>query len=257
MKAFALALLFSLISLASSPFNGAWLTDIPSAIEDSKAETFLLIQGKFTRGGPKSRVSVKADDRFHSIGPGDYVDEVSVSILGPRKIREKDRLKGKLVYSIVYTVSSDGNTMVSTITSYNNPSRQPITTTINYRRIGVMQKNTARISGEWKISDLSSAKSDLIDELELKDGYFSLRRSGGRGYDAQIGGPPVPISGDAASARAAVTMPDDQTIVVNGSLGGIPTTIVTMTMQPDGRTIKVAARRLRDGSESNWLMLKQ
>lgn len=93
MKAFALALVFSLINLASSPFNGAWLTDIPSAIEDSKAETFLLSQGKFTRGGPKSRVSVKADGRFHSIGPGDYVDEVSVSILGPRKILENDRLK--------------------------------------------------------------------------------------------------------------------------------------------------------------------
>ena len=79
----------------------------------------------------------------------------------------------------MYTVNPDEKMMISTIASYNNPSRHPITTTINYRRIGVRQKTAARISGEWKISDLSSAKSDLIDELMLKDGYFSLRRSGG------------------------------------------------------------------------------
>jgi hypothetical protein len=257
MKAFALALLFSLISLASSPFNGAWLTDIPSAIQDSKPETFLLSQGKFTRGGPKSRVSVKADGRFHFIGRDDYVDEVSVSILGPRKIREHNRLNGKLAYSIVYTVSPDATTMARRVTDYSKPSQRPISTTINYRRLGALQKSATPISGEWLVTNLSRAKSDLIDVLELNDGRFSLRGAGGQGYDAEIGGPPVPMAGDAASARAAVSMPDDKTIIVNMSLGGMPTVTMTMTMQPDGRTIKVAARRLRDGSESNWLMLKQ
>jgi len=258
MKALALlpALLLFQTPGTSSAFNGIWLMDIRSS-EGAAPESFSLDRNIFSRGDGASKLSVKADGRFHSI-PGDgYVDAVAVTMLGSHKVRELDRYKGKLAYSVAYTVSADGGTLVRKVVEYNKPDGRPIPTTITYRRVGRVMRGASLVSGKWRSAGVTTTRANLTETMKLDGNRFSSWRPGGSGYDATIGGPPVRIKGDATDARAAVDMPNDRTIVVVMSKMEEATVRMTMTLLPDDRTIDVIARRLNDGVDTRWTLRKQ
>lgn len=241
---------------ASSPFNGIWLADIPSN-KDAKPERFSLRRGLFSRGDAKSGLTVKADGGFHPVSSDGYVDAVAFTVPGPNKGRELDRFKGKLVYSVAYTVSADGSTMTRKVVDFSKPDHKPIPTTITQRRIGRPKRSGSPLSGQWRTVGVTTTRAHLTRSLRLTGTRFSISGPGDAGYEAVVGGPPVPMEGDAADARVAVTMPNDRTIVIHMARLAVPTVVMTMTLLPDDRTIKVSALRLSDGVDINWLMHKQ
>lgn len=257
MNPFAFGVLLSLAGTATSPFNGTWLIDIPSSIADAEPETYVVGHRRFRRGGTKSGVAVRADGRFHKIPSDGYVDEVAVLLLGPRTVRELDHLNGKLVYDVIYSVSADGRTMTRSLTDYSKPDGHPVPTTVTHRRVGAPRRGVPLLSGRWRVASLATTKSHLTEVLKLDGDRFTMSGPGGVGYAARIGGQPVPMVGDAADARAAVAMPDERNIVVEMSRGGEATATMKMTMQPGQRTIRVAARRRDESSDTTWLMHRQ
>jgi hypothetical protein len=258
MNVFALLLALLLLQApgTSSAFNGIWLMDIPS-IEGAAPESCSLDRGIFSRGDGASKLSVKADGRFHPVPSDGYVDAIAVTTSGSRKVRELDHYKGKLAYSVAYVVSADGGTLVRKVIEYNKPDGRPIPTTITYRRIGRIVRGASLVSGKWRSAGITTTRANLTETMKLDGNRFSSWRPGGSGYDAPIGGPPVPMKGDAADARAAVDMPNDRTIVVVMSKMEEPTVRMTMTLLPDDRTIDVTARRLSDGVDTRWVLRKQ
>lgn len=240
----------------NSAFSGTWLMDIPSS-EGAAPESFSLDRGIFSRGDGASKLSVKADSRFHSVPSDGYVDAVAVTMLGSRKVRELDRYKAKLAYSVVYTVSADGGTLVRKVVDYSKPDGRPIPTAITYRRIGRVARGASLVLGKWQSAGVTTTRAHLTETMKLDGARFSSWGPGGSGYDAAIGGSPVPIKGDAADARAAVDMPNDRTIVVTMSRKGEATVRTTLMLLPDDRTIDVTARRLNDGVDTRWVLRKQ
>lgn len=240
----------------SSAFNGTWLMDIPSS-EGAAPESFSFDRNIFSRGDGASKLSVKADGRFHSI-PGDgYVDAVAVTMLGSHKVRELDRYQGKLAYSVVYVVSANGDTLTRKVIDYSKPDGRPIPTTNTYRRIGRIMRGASPVSGRWRNIAVTTTRANLTETMKLDGTRFSSWSAGGRGYDAMIGGSPVAMKGDTADARAAVTMPNDRTIIVTMSHKEEATVRMTMTLLPDDRTIDVTAKRLNDGVDTRWTLRKQ
>ncbi|MEO8374950.1 MAG: hypothetical protein ABI471_06985 [Sphingomonas bacterium] len=252
----SLALFAAQPQAASSPFNGTWLAEIPSD-KAAKPDFFSLRHGRFSRGDPKSRLTVKADGGFHPIASDGYVDAVAFTMLGPRKARELDRFEGKLVYSVTYSVSADGRTLTRKVVDFSKPDRKPIPTTITQRRIGRAECAGALLSGQWRTVGVTTTRHHMTQSLRLADHRFSSSGPGGAGYDAVVGGPPVPMAGDAADARVSVTMPNDRTVVVHMARLAVPTVEMTLSLLPDDRTIKVSALRLSDGVNISWLMHKQ
>eukprot|EP01035_Chromulina_nebulosa_P042081 gene42081-56978_t len=163
-----------------------------------------------------------ADGRFHSVPSDGYVDAVAVTVLGPRRVREMLRLGGKPVYSVTYDVAADGRTMTSRVIDLSKPDGKPIPGTTRYRRVGVAPGGMAPLNGRWQMLGVVTSRAHLTDRFRLEGNHFVVIRDGGGGYDAVIGGPPVPIAGEQAAARATVTMPDDHTIVENVSVDGVP-----------------------------------
>jgi hypothetical protein len=240
----------------NSAFNGIWLMDIPST-EGAAPESFSLDRGIFSRGDGASKLSVKADGRFHLVPSDGYVDAIAVTRSGSRKVRELDRYKGKLAYSVAYVVSADGSILVRKVVEYSKPDGRPIPTTITYRRIGRVVRGASLVSGKWRSAGVTTTQANLTEAMKLDGNRFSSWRPGGSGYDATIGGAPVPIKGDAEDARAAVDMPNDRTIIVTTSRKGEATVRTTLTLLPDDRTIDVTARRLNDGVDTRWVLRKQ
>ena len=250
-------LLAVLMSVSSSPFNGIWQIDVPSAVQDAELETFAVTGGSFSRGPMDARITIKSDGRRDKIPSDGYVDEVAVSVIGRRAVKETDRLGGKIVYTVLYNVSSDGRTLIQKVTDLSKPDHKPVPTLIRHRRVGAVPVAGSLVSGKWQPIGLVTTNSHLTEVITLTEGRFSSRGPGGYGYSAKIGGDPVPIKGDAADARAAVRMTNERSVVVTMSRHDVATVVMTMTVDATGRTIQVTARRSDETGDKTWLMHKK
>jgi hypothetical protein len=254
---FSLALLLSQPVALSSPFNGTWLMDLDSMKLPPEITTFSLRSGVFSRAEQGPGFVVKADGRIHRIASDNYVDAVAVTVLGARRVREIDRLNGRLAYSVTYNVPVDGRTMTARVVDFGKPDGKPIPTVTTYSRISRPEPGGSPLSGRWRKIGATTTRGHLTENFRLDGSRFSNAGPGGYGYDALIGGPPAPVRGDAPTAQTAVTMPDDRTIVEHKYLNGTLTITKTMTLLPDGRTIKVVGQRQGETASRTWLLHKQ
>jgi hypothetical protein len=158
---------------------------------------------------------------------------------------------------VIYTVSPGGKAMTRKAVDYSKPDRRPIPTTMTYRRIGQPRRTGSLVSGRWAATGVATTRDYLTETFALNGTRFRSSGPGGIGYDAVIGGPPVPMKGDSEDARAAVAMPNDRTIVVTMSAKGVTSLLMTMTLLPDDRTINVTARRMIDGVDKSWVLRKR
>ncbi len=242
---------------ASTDFNGAWLIDLASMEEPSAPQTLSLDRGYFSIGEDTPDFTVKADGKFQALEAGNYVDAVSITQLSSREIRELDRYKGKIVYTVVYKASQTGDTLTREVTDFSKPEGRPSLTTITYRRIGSRPRTGSLISGRWLTLAVKTPDENLTQQIEVIGSRIRSTGAGGYGYDAIAGGAPVPIKGDAATALVAVVVPNPRTIIEFGSLQGVPTIETMMELSPEGRTIKVTNKRLKDGTVSSWTMQRK
>ncbi|MGY2735012.1 hypothetical protein [Sphingomonas sp. UYP23] len=171
-------------------FTGRWRIDTASITGDAKPSVFRVGAGGFTRD---DNAPVKADGQSHPI-PGDgYVDEQSITIESDHVVKEIDKIRGKLAYTVAYVVSPDGNTLTSHVASYTSPSGQPVTADTLQRRVGAPVKDAHLLSGTWaRVSVTSESKNDTILKLDGK--RFRSRTDTGTGFDAVIGGAPVKLT---------------------------------------------------------------
>jgi hypothetical protein len=242
---------------ARSPFTGSWLMELASIEQPPVITTFSLKDGMFSRATGDPGFAVRADGRFHPVPSDPYVDAVSVTVQGPRRVHEIDRFGGKPVYSVTYDVAADGRTMTSQVIDLSKPDGKPIPGTTRYRRVGAAPRGMAPLNGRWQMVGVAATREHLTDRFRLEGNHFVVIRDGGAGYDAVIGGPPVPIAGEQAAARATITMPDDRTIVENVSVDGVPALTTTMTLSPDGQTIRVVGQRIKTGVTVSWTLHRQ
>jgi len=254
---FSLALIAAQPITATSPFTGAWMFDQASMKAPPEITTLSLRNGVFSRGDSRSRFSVKADGRLHRIARGGYVDAVSVAVLGPRRLREVDRLGGKIIYVVTYELSLDGRTLTARVVDFGKPDGKPIPTTIVRVRIGHAAAGGSRLSGRWQTVGVATTRGHRTDTFRLEGGCFGVLGPGGYGYEAVIGSAPASVRGDLATAQSAVTMPDDHTIVEHNFVDGVATYTKTMTLLPDGRTIRVVGRREGETKDMTWLLRRQ
>lgn len=242
---------------APSPFTGSWLMDLASIERPPVVTTFTLKDGIFSRATGEPGTPVPADGRFHPVPSDGYVDAVAVTVLGPRHVREMLRLGGRPVYSVTYDVAAGGRTMTSRVIDLSKPDGKPIPGTTRYRRVGVAPGQMAPLNGRWQMVSVATSRAHLTDRFRLEGNHFVVLRQGGGGYDAVIGGPPVAIADEQAAARATITMPDDHTIVEHVSVDGVPALTTTMTLSPDGQTIRVVGQRIKADVTVSWTLHRQ
>lgn len=221
------------------PFSGRWRMDTSSLRGSIKPTIIHLADGSFKRDDYDI---VRTDGLFHQVAGGGYVDEQSISVENDRVVREVDRVRGKLAYTVEYVVSPDGGTLTWHVASYTSPNGQAVTSETVQRRVGAPTNGAHLISGTWKrVSVTVDSKSDWI--MRLDGDRFSWRTEGGTGYDAVIGGRPVKIDGDNSGSRAKITRPRPDTIIETDlSSRGKREAVLSMRLMPDGKTIRGTAQ---------------
>lgn len=236
------------------PFSGRWRVDITSITGDTKPTVFQVRDGRFKRD---DNASITADGRPHPVADDLYVDEQTISIDSDHLVKEVDRIRGKLAYTVDYSISPDRNTLTWHVASYTSPDGNPDRSETVQRRVGPPKKGAHLLTGSWKhVNVTADARNDWI--LKLEGNRFSQRTDGGSGYDAIIGGPPVRLDGDNSGVRAQITRPRPDLIVeTDFAAKGTVDDTFSMQLMPDGKTIRVTGTYGPDKRPTAFTMHKQ
>ncbi|MGY2737338.1 hypothetical protein [Sphingomonas sp. UYP23] len=236
------------------PFSGRWREDTTSITGDTKPTVFKVRDGRFKRD---DNPSITADGRPHPVADDVYVDEQTISIDSDHLVKEIDKIRGKLAYTVDYSVSPDGNSLTSHVASYTSPDGKAVRSVTVKRRVGSAKNGAHLLSGTWKlISVVVDSKHDWI--LKLEGNRFSQRTDGGSGFDAIIGGPLVTLDGDNSGVRAQITRPRPDLIVeTDFSAKGTVDDTFSMQLMPDGKTIRVTGTYGPDKRPTAFTMHKQ
>ncbi|GAA0299583.1 hypothetical protein GCM10009087_06770 [Sphingomonas oligophenolica] len=241
---------------AESVFNGTWKVDTSSLSFPAKPDIILLANGLYRRGGGDDPM-IKADGRFHRTAGDGYIDEVAVDILDRHRVRETDRLRGRIVYRTTYSISADGGTMTSRTSDLTKPDGKPNNSETISKRVGRPDRAAHLISGSWQAFKLNVASSAYLTwTLKLDGRAFSSSSSNGWGFTAIIDGPPAPVSGDEGGMKS-VTMPAKNIIVETSSGDGVVGGVMTLEVMPDGKSIKATARNVSEGTTRTFMLYKQ
>jgi hypothetical protein len=242
------------IATPNYPFSGRWRIDTESVTGNTKPTVFRVRDGRFKRD---DNASIIADGRPHPVADDLYVDEQTISIVSNHLIREVDRLRGILAYTVDYRVSPNGNILTWHVASYTSPDGNAARSETVQRRVGPAKKGAHLLTGTWKrVSVTADARNDWI--LRLEGDRFSQRTDGGSGYDAIIGGAPVRLEGDNSGVRAQITRPRPDLIVETDlSAKGTVDDTFSMQLMPDGRTIRVTGTYGPDKRPTTFTMHKQ
>ena len=216
-------------------FSGRWRMDTASITGITKPTVFQVHDGRFKRDDAED---IMADGRPHRVAGDGYVDEQSISVESDHLVREVDKIRGKLAYTVDYSISPDGNTLTWHVASYTSPDGKAVLSKTVQRRVGAAKKGAHLLSGTWKrIGVTADSRSDWI--LKLDGNRFSWRTDGGIGYDAIVGGAPVKLDGDNSGVRAQITRPRSDLIVETDlSANGTVDDTLSMQLMPDGRTLR-------------------
>lgn len=236
------------------PFSGRWRIDTTSMTGDTKPTVFEVRDGRFKRD---DNASITADGRPHPVADDLYVDEQTISIESDHLVKEIDKIRGKLAYTVDYSVSADGNTLTWHVASYTSPDGNAARSETVQRRVGPAKKGAHLLTGTWKrVSVTADARNDWI--LKLEGNHFSQRTDGGSGYDAIIGGPPVRLNGDNSGVRAQITRPRPDLIVeTDFAAKGTVDDTFSMQLMSDGKTIRVTGTYGPDKRPTAFTMHKQ
>lgn len=235
-------------------FNGRWRLDQKTLQSDSSPTVLSLKDGLFSRGASGGAQSIEADGLPHRVSDVGYVDESVVSILGPRRVREVNKLRGKVVYVNDYSVDRGGDVLTWRVASYANPSGRAVRVETRQRRIGLRPAGGHPISGTWGQTGLRLEEGANDWVLSLRGRTFGSWSPQGVGYEAVVDGPPVPIVGDGAGTVAVVTMPAPDTIVERDVLHGEVGGVLTMRLMPDCRTIAVTTLAPKTGDTGSFTL---
>ena len=241
-------------TISDYPFSGRWRMDTTSITGDTKPTIFQVRDGLFKRD---NNASVAADGRPHPVVGDGYVDEESIAVESDHLVKEVDKIRGKLAYTVDYSISPDGNTLTWHVASFTSPDGKAVQSETVQRRVGPAIKGAHPLSGTWKrVSVTVDSAHDWI--LKLSGNLFSQRTDGGSGYDAIIGGPPVRLDGDNSGVRAQITRPRPDLIVeTDFSAKGTVDDILSMQLMPDGRTIRATGVYGLEKRSTTFVMRRQ
>jgi hypothetical protein len=233
---------------AQSPFNGTWKTLYESKFSP-KPITFYVKDGIYDSSSPQ--IHVKADGQDQSVRGLSY-DTIAVKEIDARTIRLVTKKNGKTISEQTRTVSEDGKTLISKVTSHPPDSDQTTTTETTWERVGgaIIGANTT--SGSWGLQKLRTVLSTFkgsADELTYSD-------STGESWTAKLDGKDYPVKGTAVDSVSLKKI-DDRTIEASYKRGGKLFEVSKMTISPDGKRMTTVTDTKPTGRVSTYFADKQ
>lgn len=237
--------------------NGTWKADLASVKYEGKPENLVLQNGTYSCSTCIPPLSVAADGQFHPVADRPYFDSISVRAVDDRTVEIRRRKGDREVSSTTFQLAEDGNLLTSRFKNATNPDAPPVEGSETMRRVGPAPAGAHAMSGEWTLDRVQNVTEDALKVTFQIDGDRVTMNSQSESYTAELGGPAVPIKGDAGGTMVAVTREGASGIRESMTRGGKEVGVTTIVPNADGTSVTVTSTDPRDGSKSTWTARKE
>lgn len=254
--AFVLLALGAVQAFGQAAFDGTWKLNTQN-LEYKGKETFLLKDGIWHCDTCNPKVAIKADGKFHPLKGSPYVDSRSVTDVNDRTVKVVDRKKGKENAAATRTVSEDGNTL-TTEWSSTSENGQELHGKFTSARVGEVPAGVNKVSGTWhpdKVEDAS--QNGLTFTYKVTADGITMTDPTGDSYTAKCDGKDYPYKGDPGTTSVSLKKIDENTIEETDKRNGKVIAVQTMTIAPDGKTMKLVVEDKLHNATMNMTAEKQ
>jgi hypothetical protein len=239
----------SAMAAAAGGIDGTWKADLATVKVESKPNELLLTGGQYSCKSCIPAYTVAADGAFHPVARP-YSDMTSVKVDDDHSITITAKKGDTVVGTTHYTVSADGKTLTTQFTDSSVPGAKPATGQTTQTRVGAAPAGAHAVSGQWQIAGYSNMSDEaVVVTFKTEGDTLHLSTPGGISYDAQAGGPAVPIKGDTGGTMAQVTKNGDAWVETD-TRDGKTVSVTTFTVV-DGK-LHVVSEDPRDGSKTTY-----
>lgn len=250
------------LAVAENPFNGTWKYDQSKTVRSAEKPFVLLLQdGMYEVTSDKS---VKADGGDQPVSGIPYFDAVAVQIVSDHEMKLTEKKNGREVFSSTGTVSSDGKTLTETFTMKAPKGGPPVIGKFEYTRIAAGPAGSHAISGSWELSKVETSDNGRLFTFRIDGDQICYSTPTGEAYIAKLDGTDAPFSGtDAPFGRnggitsVSVQKLGNDTLEITTKRDGKVISVSTMTVSPDGKTIKQSVQSKVSDWKSESVAVKQ
>lgn len=243
-------------AFGQSAFDGTWRLNTDSA-QIKGNDKFSLQNGMYRCETCVPKIAVKADGREHKVTGSPYEDMIKVSEPNDHSVEVTTIKDGKTVGGSKLTVSDDGKTL-TTEWSFVSESGKEGSGKYNSERVGDAPAGANKISGEWHANKIEGA-SDSVSTVTYKVTGDSVSMSDptGDSYTAKLDGKDYPYKGDPGTTNVSLKKIDDNTIEETDKRKSKVITVARMTVDADGKTMKIHVDDKLHSTVVDWTASKQ
>lgn len=242
--------------IAQQSFNGTWKTDLGKSKYPSKPDVFILQDGRYRCPTCSPPIDVKADGKDQPVIGHPRYDTMRVGVIDDRTVMITEKKKGHTVQTLKTVISEDGNTAYWEFGS-DLDSDHPVTGKGEDTRMGPGPAGSHAISGAWHSTKMSGmSDSGLLITYKLEGDRLTVTTARSS-YQAKLDGPDAPVTGDPDTTSVSVKLIDESTIEQTNKRDGKTVSVSTMTVSPDGKTLKTVTVNKEDGAISEEVADRQ
>jgi len=248
-------LLLPAVALAGSAFDGTWKIRLDSMKVTGKADQFQVLNGEYTCSSCDPAIKVKADGNDQPVTGHAYYDTVAVVVVSPSSIKVIDKQGGKLVLTLAYDVSTDGNTLTGKFEDHTGSTVATGSFTETRRAAG--PPGSHRSSGAWQPGALSSANDAAsVVAYQMTNEQFSMHANG-QSYNAKFDGQSYPVQNDPGKTTVTLKRIDDHNVQETDHRLGKVTDEIHLAAAKDGSSIEVTDNDLIHHQITTYTLDKQ
>jgi len=253
------ALLFPMLAVAQSAFDGTWTIDMNKIDFPKKPDVFLLQGGIYKCETCTPPYTVKADGQDQPVSGHPYMDTVAVKVVNDHEIEMTAKKDGRVVSIATTTVSPDGDTMTTTFrNSSNTNGGPPVTGKVEAIRVAKGPAGSNAVSGSWRTGKVENISNNAISwTYKVSGDEISMTNPTGQSYTAKLDGTDAPMKGDPGITSVSIKMLGKDTLLEKDKRDGEVIDISKMTVAPDGKTATLSNYDTRQKTTVRFEATKQ
>ena len=243
----ALALLVPACALAQSAFDGTWKLD-PTTVHQSGGEAAVIaLKDGMYHCNCHPPIAVKADGQDHPVKGHDGFDSVAIQVINDHSVKRTEKQNGKVVFDSTITVAPNGKTATEEFNIYAGatPSRGNGV----LKRVANGAPGSNAVAGAWRLDHVVSGGGAVFEPTyKIEGDTVTSTNAAGDSYTAKLGGKAVPnmVNGK-PDGTVSVKMLGKHTLRETYAKDGKVTSTATMTISPDGKTMKMVDHNTQSG----------
>lgn len=238
-----------------SPFNGTWRANNGS-MQYQGSNHYSLLNGIWRCDSCVPEIAIKADGHYHAIKSSlyfgaAYADTESIREVNDRSIEITDKLKGRVVARNKLTTSEDGKTLTTGWSAISN-SGNANSGTFDSERTGGAPAGANKVSGEWHPIKTNTTEDEVTVTYKVTADGLAMSDPPGDSYTAKFDGNEYPFRGDPGITSVSLKKIDEYTTEETDMRNGKVVAVCHMTIERDGKTMKVTVEDKTHNAKISW-----